>query len=88
LLHIVADNVQEIIKKQCAFAQYSATSEYAIMSMEFVSEMKGRKPWAKNDPGYWLQSGSGRLPYLGYSNVVLIDKNRSEFLTTESDESL
>jgi hypothetical protein len=65
LWHIVADNVQEIIKKRCEFAQYFVTSEYAMMSKEFVSEMKGRKPWAKSDPGYWLQSGSGRLLYLG-----------------------
>jgi hypothetical protein len=88
LLLIVAGNVQEILKKQCTFAQYSETSEYAIMSTDIVSEIKGGKRWAKNDPGYWLQSGSGLLPYLGYSNVVLIDKNRSEFLTTETDESL
>jgi len=44
LLHIVADNVQEIIKKQCEFAQYSANFEYAIMSKDIVSEVKGRKP--------------------------------------------
>jgi len=44
LLHIVADNVQEIIKKQCAFAQYYANFEYAIMSKDIVSEVKGRKP--------------------------------------------
>ena len=66
MLQIVADNVQEIIKKQCAFAQYSVTTEYAIMCEDVVSEMKGReKQWVKNDPGYWLQSGSGLLPYLG-----------------------
>jgi hypothetical protein len=64
-MQIVADNVQEIFKKQCEFAQYYVTTEYAIMSEDVVSEMKGRrKPWAKNDPGYWLQSGSGLLPYL------------------------
>ena len=44
LLHIVAENVQEIIKKQCEFAQYSANFEYAIMSKDIVSEVKGRKP--------------------------------------------
>ena len=43
LLHIVADNVQEIIKKQCEFAQYSAAFEYAIMSEDIVPEIKGRK---------------------------------------------
>jgi hypothetical protein len=65
LLLIVADNVQEIIKKQCEFAQYSATSEYVIMSEDIVFEIKGRKPWVKNDPGFWLQSGSGLLLCLG-----------------------
>jgi hypothetical protein len=79
LLHSVADNVQEIIKKQCEFAQYSTISEYGIMSEDIVSEIKGRKPWVKNDPGYWLRSGLGLLLCLDYSNVVLIDKNRSEF---------
>jgi hypothetical protein len=44
LLHSVADNVQEIIKKQCEFAQYSTTSEYVIMIEDSVSEIKGRKP--------------------------------------------
>ena len=43
LLHIVADNVQEIIKKQCEFAQCFADFEYAIMSKDIVSEFKGRK---------------------------------------------
>lgn len=42
-MQIVADNVQEIIKKQCEFAQYSATTEYAIMNEDVVSEMKGRR---------------------------------------------
>jgi hypothetical protein len=45
------------------------------MNTDDVSEIKGRERWAKNDPGYWLQSGSALLPYLDYSNVVLIDKN-------------
>jgi hypothetical protein len=44
LLHIVTDNVQEIIKKQCEFAQYTSEFEYAIMSKDIVSEFKGRKP--------------------------------------------
>ncbi len=39
----VANNVQEFIKKQCEFAQYSAATEYAIMSEDVVSEMKGRR---------------------------------------------
>jgi hypothetical protein len=44
LFHSVADNVQEIIKKQCEFAQYSTTSEYAIMIEDIVLEIKGGKP--------------------------------------------
>jgi hypothetical protein len=43
LLHIVADNLQEIIKNQCAFAQYYADFKYAIMSKDIVSEIEGRK---------------------------------------------
>ena len=41
LLHIVADNIQEILKKRCAFAQYFADFEYAIMYKDCVSELKG-----------------------------------------------
>jgi len=41
LLPIVADNIQEILKKRCAFAQYFADFEYAIMCKECVSEIKG-----------------------------------------------
>jgi len=44
LLHIVTNKVQEIIKKQCKFFSYSATSEYAIMREDIVSELKGRNP--------------------------------------------
>jgi hypothetical protein len=42
LLHIVADNIQEILKKLCAFAQYFAGFEYAIIYKDCVSEIKGR----------------------------------------------
>jgi hypothetical protein len=42
-LHSVADYVQEIIKKLCEFAQSFAINEYAIMSEDVVSEMKGRR---------------------------------------------
>jgi hypothetical protein len=42
-VRIVTDNVQEIIKKQCAFSQYCADFEYAIMSKDIVFEIKGRK---------------------------------------------
>jgi hypothetical protein len=45
------------------------------MNTDNVFEIKGRKRWAKNDPGYWLQSGSALLAYLDYLNEVLIDKN-------------
>ena len=44
LSHIVADKIQEILKKQCAFAQYCADVGYAIMCKDYVSEIKGRKP--------------------------------------------
>jgi hypothetical protein len=44
LLPIVADKIQEILKKQCAFTQYCADFEYAIMCKDYVSEIKGRKP--------------------------------------------
>jgi hypothetical protein len=43
LFYIVADKVQEILKKQCAFAQYCAGFEYAIMSKDNVPEVKGRR---------------------------------------------
>jgi len=42
-MQIVADNVQEIIKKQCEFAQYSSTSKYAIMCEDVVPEIIGRR---------------------------------------------
>jgi len=49
------------------------------MSEDIVPEIKGKKPWTKNDPGYWLQSGLVQLPCLAYSSAVSTGRDQCNF---------